>query len=132
MEYRLRRHDREYRWVLDVGIPRFNQDRFFAGYIGSCIDVTDRKLAEDALSAVSRRLIQAQEQERTRIARDLHDDIGQRLALLVNKLEHLRQNASDLPAEVRSGVGELQKQTYAIATDIQSLSHELHSSKLEY
>jgi PAS domain S-box-containing protein len=45
-EYRLRRHDAEYRWVLDVGVPRFNPDHSFAGYIGSCIDVTDRKRVE--------------------------------------------------------------------------------------
>jgi hypothetical protein len=65
MEYRLRRHDREYRWILDIGVPRFNSDRSFAGYIGSCMDVTERKLGEEALSSVSRRLIEAHEEERT-------------------------------------------------------------------
>jgi two-component system, NtrC family, sensor kinase len=48
MEFRLQRHDGEYRWVLDVGVPRFNQDRSFAGYIGIAIDVTERKLADEA------------------------------------------------------------------------------------
>ena len=47
MEYRLRRHDGEYRWILDAGVPRFNQDGSFAGYIGSGVDVTERKRAED-------------------------------------------------------------------------------------
>jgi PAS domain S-box-containing protein len=131
LEYRLRRHDGEYRWVLDIGIPRFNQDRSFAGYIGSCIDVTERKLAEAALANVSRRLIEAQEQERTRIARELHDDFAQRLALLAIELEQLHQDPPDLP-EVRRRVGELQKQTTEIAIDIQTLSHELHSAKLQY
>jgi PAS domain S-box-containing protein len=46
MEYRLRRHDGEYRWIVDVGVPRFSPDGLFSGYIGSCIDVTDRKRAE--------------------------------------------------------------------------------------
>jgi PAS domain S-box-containing protein len=77
MEYRLRRHDGQYRWVLDIGVPRFDQERSFVGYIGTCVDLTDRKLAETALASVSRRMIEAQEQERTRIARELHDDIGQ-------------------------------------------------------
>lgn len=55
IQYRLRQHDGEYRWVLDIGVPRFNSDGSFAGYIGSCIDITDRKRAEEALASVSRR-----------------------------------------------------------------------------
>jgi signal transduction histidine kinase len=100
--------------------------------IGIVADITERKLGEEALSGVSRRLIDAQEQERARIARDLHDDFGQRLELLAIELEQLQQNSPDLPAEVRSRVGKLRKHTSEIATDIQSLSHELHSSRLEY
>jgi len=132
MEYRLKRHDGEYRSLFDMGVPRFNSDGSFAGYIGSCVDVTDRKLAEEALKGMSRRLLEAQEQERTRIARELHDDIGQRLALLAVELDQLQDNSPDLPVEARSRVGELQKQASEIATDIQFLSHELHSAKLEY
>ena len=132
MEYRLRRHDGQYRWVLDIGVPRFAPDLSFAGYIGSCVDITDRKLAEEALSHVSHRLIEAQEQERSRIARELHDDIGQRLSLLVVELERLQQNSYDTPAEVCVRIDELRKQALEIVTDVQSLSHELHSSKLEY
>ena len=49
MEYRLRRHDGEYRWILDNGVPRYAQEGAFAGYIGSCIDVTDSKRAEELL-----------------------------------------------------------------------------------
>ena len=49
MEYRLRRHDGEYRWVMDIGVPRFNQDCSFVGYIGIGVDVTERKLVENAL-----------------------------------------------------------------------------------
>jgi signal transduction histidine kinase len=96
------------------------------------IDITEHKLAEEALSQVSRRLIEAQEQERTRIARELHDDIGQRLALLAIKLQQFHLNSPDLSPEGRSHTGELWKQTIGIATDIQSLSHELHSSKLQH
>ena len=110
---------------------------------GMAQDVTDRKRAEKALHqkdmelaeaqrGVSRRLIEAQEKERTRIARDLHDDFCQRLALLTIELELLQQSSPDLPAEVSRRLRELGKQTSKIATDIQSLSHELHSSKLEY
>ena len=47
MEYRLRRSDGEYRWLLDSGTPRFASDGAFLGYIGSCIDITERKAAEE-------------------------------------------------------------------------------------
>jgi PAS domain S-box-containing protein len=47
MEYRLRRHDGEYRWILDTGVPQFGAGQRFAGYIGSCIDITERKRAEE-------------------------------------------------------------------------------------
>jgi PAS domain S-box-containing protein len=49
MEYRLRHRDGEYRWILDIGVPRFNQDGSFAGYVGIGVDVHDRKLAEEKL-----------------------------------------------------------------------------------
>lgn len=50
MEYRLRRHDGEYRWVLDHGIPLHEPGGEFTGYIGSCIDITDRQRAEQELA----------------------------------------------------------------------------------
>jgi diguanylate cyclase (GGDEF)-like protein/PAS domain S-box-containing protein len=49
MEYRLRRHDGEYRWIEDYGVPRFDGDGIFVGYIGNCTDITERKQAETAL-----------------------------------------------------------------------------------
>jgi PAS domain S-box-containing protein len=55
MEYRLRRHDGEYRWVLDAGVPRYGRDGTFSGYIGSCLDITDRKEAEEKLRNADRR-----------------------------------------------------------------------------
>ncbi len=131
MEYRLRRHDGKYRWVSDIGVPRYNLDRSFAGYIGSCVDITERKLAEEALSTVGRRLIQAHEEERSWIARELHDDINQQLALLSVELERCNEeNRSSM--ELRGDVQHARKKMADIARDVQALSHRLHSSKLEY
>src|SRR5881409_2279866 len=104
-EYRLRRYDGEYFWMLDSGVPRFNADGSFAGYIGSAIDVTERKLAEEALSMVSRRLIEAHEEERAWIARELHDDISHRLVALMFNLERLRKGDQTSVAEFREGIG---------------------------
>jgi PAS domain S-box-containing protein len=127
-ECRLRRHDGEYRWMLDIGVPRFHKDGSFAGYIGSCVDVTDRKLAEEALADISRKLLQAQERERSRIARELHDDINQRLAMLAVELEQLQNH----PSEVESRVQGLRRHITEISDGVQALSHDLHSAQLEY
>ena len=113
-------------------MPRYNTDGSFAGYIGSCIDVTERKLAEEALSALNRILIETQEQERTRIARELHDDISQRVALLTVNLGALKRDLPDVAKAARQGIEQTEQQLTELGSDIQALSHQMHSSKLEY
>jgi PAS domain S-box-containing protein len=130
LQYRLRRKDGEYRWVLADGVPRFNPDGAFAGYIGSCIDITERKLAEESLATIGRRLIEAHEAERTWIGRELHDDINQRLALLAIALDRWSHDAST--NEVTELVRHTRARITEIAQDVQALSHRLHSSKLDY
>jgi len=105
-------------------------DGSFAGYIGSCVDVTERKLVEEIRADVIRTLLEAQEQEQTRIARELHDDISQKLALLSVEISEMKET---LPhGELRSQMDALEKQALELCSDTQSLSHELHSSKLGY
>jgi PAS domain S-box-containing protein len=130
MEYRLRRYDGEYRWVLDMGKPRFTENGQFAGYIGSCIDMTDRKVAEETLADLERRLLDAQEQERSRIARELHDDINQRLAILGWELQSFDPAAPE--AESGAFLASVTERLTQIGTDIQGISRRLHSSHLEY
>jgi len=132
MEYRLRRCDGEFRWVLDSGVPRFEADGLFAGYIGSAIDVTERNLAAEALSTFSQKLIEAQEEERSWIARELHDDINQRLALLAVNLDSLKQKIPASLPEFEGELGEAGKQLERLGSDLQALSHRLHPSKLEH
>lgn len=93
-------------------------------------DITQRKQSEEALSKVSQKLIQAQELERSRLARELHDDINQRLSLLAVTLDGLRK---EVPAskQLRQDLDAASKQVADIGTDIQALSHRLHSPKLE-
>jgi signal transduction histidine kinase len=96
--------------------------------VGISVDITERKRAQEALSGIARKLVEAQEQERARIGRELHDDINQRLAMLAVGLEQLQHN----PSEVHTRLQELRQQTTELSDDVQALSHELHSSKLEY
>jgi PAS domain S-box-containing protein len=131
ISYRVMRSDGSVVWVERNARAFFDEQSRLQRMVGMVADITERKRAEEALAGVSGRLITAQEHERTRIARDLHDDIAQRLALLANELQQFREDSPNLP-EVRKRVEELEKQTCEIAGDIQSLSHELHSSKLEY
>jgi signal transduction histidine kinase len=132
MHYRVRRADGEYRWVLDIGVPRFNSDGSFAGYIGSAMDVTEQKLAQEALSGVSRRLIQAQEKERVRIARELHDDINQRIAMLAVDVGRLRQTPPDSLPGLEQRLSTIEGSLADISSELQAISHRLHSSKLDY
>lgn len=132
MEYRLRRPTGDYGWVFDNGVPRYTPAGEFAGYIGSCIDISDRKRAEEGLLDLSGRLINAQEEERTRIARELHDDFSQRLALLAIQLGQVSQR---LPHSDKGLIESLQimwEKTTELSADVHKLSHRLHSSKLHH
>jgi PAS domain S-box-containing protein len=132
MQYRLRRHDGEYRWLLDTGVPRFDSKSGFAGYIGSCIDITDRKQAQEALAELEGRLIQAQEEERSHIARELHDDINQRIAALNWELCSLQPSLPDGQERRKKTLEGVIERLRGIGTDIQAISRRLHSSHLEY
>jgi len=129
--FRVLRPDGAVTWLEESARAVFDTQGKMLRVVGVGADITDRKRAEEVLSSISRRLIDAQEQERTRIARELHDDSGQRLALLAVELQQIHEETID-SGEVRGRMGELQKQAENISTDVQALSHELHSAKLEY
>ena len=97
----------------------------------SYIDVTERKLAEEALSTVNQKLIEAHEEERARIARELHDDINQRLALVSVRLGYLKLSPPASAADLEQAIGEVGQEIADLAADIQALSHGLHPARLE-
>jgi PAS domain S-box-containing protein len=132
VDHRILLPDGTVKYAHTVGHAVLNASGEVEQFVYTMMDVTERKRAEEALSGMSRKLIEAQEQERARIARELHDDLGQRLALLANEMEQLQQSYPDLRDEVSSSIRELQNHAFQIAADVQSLSHTLHSSKLEY
>lgn len=115
-------------WVRWEVRPWRRADGSIGGILIFAEDITRRKHMEEALSSLSRKLIASQEQERTRIGRELHDDISQRLALVAIDLERMQNNPAELPRRLQ----EAREQMIAISSDVQALSHELHASKLEY
>lgn len=147
-EFRIRRADGAYRWFISSGIPKYAADRRFDGYIGCSIDITERKEAEDlvrensvALEVSHReirqlagRLIEAQDTERARIARDLHDDVSQQLAGMAIAFSAFRRRVSgsavtdDLQGDLQS----LQERMNMLANNVRHLSHDLHPTVLQH
>ena len=94
-------------------------------------DITEQKRAEEALSMVSQRLIEAQEEDRARLARELHDDISQRLVMLGMGLDRLMHKPSTSAAELRGELLQARQRISELVKDLQALSQRLHSSNLE-
>jgi signal transduction histidine kinase len=89
-----------------------------------------RKPGDEGISTVSRKLIDAHESERAWLARELHDDVIQRLCLIHLKLGTLKDDDNS-PVEFRQAIGNAMEEVSNLSTDIQRLSHRLHSSKLD-
>jgi signal transduction histidine kinase len=95
------------------------------------VDVTDTKVAREALEKVSGQLIEGQEKERRRLARELHDDICQRLAMLSLKIEKVTRCWGNGRMPVGDQLEQIWQQCSALTGDVQALSHELHPSILD-
>ena len=130
LTFRMIAKDRRVVWFHNLisVTSRYGQTRRMSGFM---IDISERKRAEETLRDLSGRLIAAQEKERSRIARELHDDFNQRLALLAIELEQLGKDTAKDP-ESRQLLKKLQKQTQEISGDIHRLSHRLHPNKLDH
>jgi PAS domain S-box-containing protein len=132
IQYRVVRLDNSVVWLEKNARAFFDANGKLVRMVGMVADITERKLAEEALSTVSRRLIEAQESERARIARDLHDDIGQRIALLSFKHEQTKSAAAASGPEILNRWNELRKQIVDISSAVHALSHSLHSASLRH
>lgn len=96
IEFRLRRNDGEYRWMTGFGRPFRDTSGKLIGYLTLCHDLTERKITNENLRLLTKRMISMQENERLKISHELHDEIGQSLTGLMINLVMLR---SDLDAE---------------------------------
>ncbi|HKP68843.1 MAG TPA: PAS domain-containing protein [Pyrinomonadaceae bacterium] len=128
IEYRIVLPDGSTRWIFTRGRadaedvkPRMKR--------GAAVDITQRKSAENTVHELSGKLINAQEEERGRIARELHDDLSQRVALTSIMLEEVR-GSDDTSRFVKSKLGDIIAQILTLATDMHKLSHELHPAKI--
>jgi PAS domain S-box-containing protein len=137
-------------WVKSTGQAFFDGEGRMLRLIGMVADVNDQKLSEEALSNATRklaeaqerahqelrqftpRLIAAQEDEKRRISRELHDDIGQRLSLLRIELGHLESVLSPDETSKRSEIRKLEDELDQLVSDVHNISHNLHSSHLEH
>jgi len=127
-EYRLRGTSDE-RWLLVRGKAQRDTEGRANRMVGSLTDVTERRLAEKAVREVSRRLILVQEEERARLARELHDDVTQRLARLAIDAGTLEQSGA--ARSVGATMRDVREGLVRLSEDIHALSYRLHPSLLE-
>ncbi len=92
----------------------------------------ERQRAEEALRGIPARLLQAQEEERRRIARDLHDDISQKIALLSITVDRLRQEIAETEPDTSRRLSVVLERAQDTGASVRRLSHELHSSNLDH
>ncbi len=119
--------------LIDVelhGIRILSGD-MFVGAFAIYQDITERRRSEEKLQALRNRLARAQEEERSRIARDLHDDIGQRLALLTIDLEQIKLISSKTSDALAKELDMLARTASEITTDVHNVSRRLHPSQVE-
>ena len=134
------KYDPQFRVVLPDGTVRWlasagRVERDAAGnptrFLGVAIDITERRNAEAAARDLGGRLINAQEKERSRIARELHDDLSQKLALLSVELEMFGQRPSAQTGSIAGQMQEFSGELKRLATDVHRLAYDLHPAKLD-
>jgi signal transduction histidine kinase len=138
-EERIVRPDGEVRVLQSQGQWDSDQTGRPIRLMGTCQDVTARKRTEQqlleanaALQALSARLINAQEEERTRIARELHDDFSQQIAAVSIALSNLKRGIPAELADLRVQSERIQQKTVHLAEAVRRLSHELHPAVLQH
>jgi PAS domain S-box-containing protein len=133
MEYRMRHHTGQYRWILDRGVPRYAPDGTFEGYVGGCLDIHDQKEATEKIRIADdmTRLMKAQDEERRRIARELHDSAGQTLAVLGMNLAQLVHRAEAMAPELARDGKKIEAMVQQLHREIRTTSYLLHPPLLD-
>jgi len=130
LEYRFLHPVQGQRWIHHLArVARRDATGHATATYGVLNEITTRRRAEDELAHLSRRLIRAQEEERAMIARELHDDVTQRLAVLA--IDAGRAELSATAGVQASAMRTLREELVRISEDVHSLAYQLHSSVLE-
>jgi PAS domain S-box-containing protein len=130
-EYRVMLPGGRMRWIASRGSVEFDAIGKPALIRGAALDITARKQAEEASHDLSSRLMYAQEAERTRLARELHDDLSQSLALHYLELEMFGQSPPAERGQISRRMQEFAADVKRLSSEVHRLSHELHPAKLE-
>ncbi len=130
--FRFTRPDQKTMWLEESGRAFFQPDGKLRKIVGMISDVTEARQSERVLRELSGRLISSQEEERRRVARELHDHIGQELAILCVQAQRIDSGVSDEEHTTHNDVHELYRKIKEIAVDVSKLSHRLHSSELDF
>ena len=133
MEYRMRHHTGQYRWILDRGVPRYAPDGTFEGYVGGCLDIHAQKEAAEKIRIAEdvTRLMKAQDEERRRIARELHDSAGQTLTVVGMGLAQLIEKAERLLPELARDGKAIEEMVQQLHREIRTTSYLLHPPLLD-
>jgi len=127
-QYRIVLPDGETRWVASVGRVEGNNGTA-KRFRGTSVDITKRKLAEETAHDLAKKLMDAQEKERARIARELHDGLSQSVALLSIHLQALDLDGTNVAA-AKADLAGLSLQIAEMSAEMHRISHELHPAKL--
>jgi len=130
-EERHRGVDGKYRWFLNRGVPVHDEEGHIVRWYGTNTDIEDRKQAEEKLRQLSRRLLRLQDQERRRIAQDLHDSTGQDLVALATMLGQLRASLPSSERKSRKLLSECKALADRCIRDVRTLSYVLHPPVLD-
>ena len=131
IEYRIVRPDGEMRWLVSQGRRHFRPWQKSHTLMGVTLDITEAKRLELERTEFAGKLLKAQEAESARISRELHDDIGQSLALMGIELQSAMQRLEAIgPASQL--LQKFQRRLNDVSRRVSTLSHQLHSSELEF
>lgn len=130
-EFRIVRPDKSIRWIWDRGFPVRNAAGQVQRIVGVAMDITDYKQAEESLRRLSSELLRAQDEERRRIARELHDSTGQYLTALSMNLARVRGAAESLDLKTQELLTESFDLVKRSIQEIRTLSYLLHPPLLE-